>query len=165
MTERQNDRMTEWQRQQHGNSTATHRSRRPNWHFQYQTRPQHRAEQLGQRTRRPVASRAARWECRHWPKYEEALRIDREGLPHGHTSIAIDLGGIGLVLHKLGRNDEALAKLEEALATFKAKLPPTHPYIIVMLQRLVPVLEALGRADDAAAAAAEAAGLEAQRDG
>jgi CHAT domain-containing protein/Tfp pilus assembly protein PilF len=80
---------------------------------------------------------------------EEALAIKRKALPPLHPELATGLNNLGLLLHSMGRYDEALKHLEEALAIRRKALPPILSELATSLSSLGLLLHSMGRYDEA----------------
>ena len=64
---------------------------------------------------------------------EEGLAINRKILPPLHPDLATSLNNLGLLLHTMGRHDEARKHYEEALAIRRKALPPLRPQLAASL--------------------------------
>jgi CHAT domain-containing protein len=75
---------------------------------------------------------------------ERALELRLVATPADDPAVAIVENMLGGALQRVGRHDEAVARLRHALDVFETRLGPDHPYTLDALSNLPIALEAAG---------------------
>jgi tetratricopeptide (TPR) repeat protein len=76
---------------------------------------------------------------------EAAMALKQKVLGREHPDAAISEGNLGIFLHGMGREEEALAHMDHAMELLKRGLGPGHPQIAIGLNNRGDMLSALHR--------------------
>jgi len=84
--------------------------------------------------------------------FERALALKQKALPPDHPDVGLGIDNVGDALHRLGRNDEALAMNQRAAEIARKAYGPASPELARETNNRGECLLALGRAREALAA-------------
>lgn len=88
--------------------------------------------------------------------FREVLALQRKLLGNAHPNVATALNGLGLALHKQGKDDEAEPLLREGVEIEKKARSVAHPQTSTLVGNWGRILQGLKRYDEAAAKYREA---------